>query len=121
MSLGIVRESFEFRVVLLERVEVRLELLHRLLVCALLLARLGELVLEVGDRVRLLLDRLHPPLHQLDFHARLLDRLVLDPQVPRERLYLVVELCHLALRFDVDGCRRFDIVNADYPWRGARD
>ena len=121
LPLGVVRERLELRVVLLEPVQVRLQLLHRLLVRALLLARLGQLVLQVRDRVRLLLHRLHPPLHQLHLHTRLLDRLVFDPNRPRERLHLVVKLRDLTLCFDVDcrGC--LDVVDAEDPRRRARN
>lgn len=111
LPLGVVRDRLELRVVLLERVQVRLQLLHRLLVRALLLARLRELVLEVRDRVRLLLHGLHPALHQLDLHARLLDRLVLELERARERLDLVVQLRDLALCLDVDRRRRLDLVD----------
>ena len=121
LPLGVVRGRLELRVVLLERVAIRLQLLHRLLVRALPLTRLRELVLQVRDRVRLLLQRPHPPLHQLHLLPHLLDRLVLDPDRPRKHLHLVDELRGLALRLDVDRCGRLDVVDAEDPRRRTRD
>ena len=54
-----------------------LQLVDGFFVRPLLLPGLAQLRLEVVDRIGLFLDRLHPPLHELDLDGGLLDVLVL--------------------------------------------
>ena len=120
-TLGRTRCSLELRIVLLKRIQIRLQLFHRLLVGTLLLARLHQLVFEVDDRVRLLLARLHAPLHELDLDTRLLDLLVACTERARERLHLIIELRDLTLSFNIDSSGGLDFGDAENPRCGPRD
>ena len=107
--------------ILLQPVEIRLQLVHRILVNLLLLSCLGEVRLELHNCVSLALDTLEPTLHQFDLDLALLLRLLLLANLPRKLLQLFGHLHSLALGFDVDRRGGFDLVDTNDPGRDAGD